>query len=207
MSSMDKWSTLPSKETIEETIKALKKNNIDAYFVETAEDAKNKFFEILPEGAEVLNNSSVTLDTIGISKEIMESKKYDAVKNKLMAMDRKTQKREMQKLGSAPQWAVGSVHAVTKDGHVLIASNSGSQIPGYSFGAEHVIWVVGAQKIVKDIDEGIKRIFEHSLPLESQRVKIAYGMPESAVRRILILENEAMQGRSTLIFVNEVLGY
>lgn len=204
---MDKWIQLPNKQTVEKTIAALKKNNIDAYFVETQEEAKKKFFEILPENVEVLSNSSVTLNEIGISKEIAESGKYNAVKNKLMAMDRKTQGREMQKMGSAPEWSVGSVHAITEDGHILIASNTGSQLPGYAYGSSHVIWVVGAQKIVKNTDEGLKRIFEHSLVLENERVKIAYGMPESHVRRILILEDEAISGRSTVIFVNQVLGY
>lgn len=204
---MDKWIQLPSKEVIKKTIEALKRNNIDAYFFETLDEAKKKFFEILPESAEVLSNSSVTLEEIGISKEIAESGKYNAVKNKLMAMDKKTQGREMKKIGSSPEWSVGSVHAITEDGHILIASNTGSQLPGYTYGADHVIWVVGAQKVVKNTDEGLKRIFEHSLALESERVKSAYGMPESHVRRILILEDEAMLGRSTVIFVNQVLGY
>lgn len=204
---MDKWTTLPSKETIEETIKALKKNNIDAYFVKTGEEAKKKFFEILPEGVEVFNNSSVTLDELSIAKEITESGKYNAVRNKLMSMDRKTQSRDMQKLGSAPEWAVGSVHALTKDGHILIASKSGSQLSGYAYGADHIIWVVGTQKIVENADEGIKRIYEHSLPLESERAKIAYGMEHSDVARILIINEESSPGRSTVIFVNQVLGY
>jgi hypothetical protein len=203
---MDKWSQLPNKETIEKTIAALKKNNIDAYFVETAEDAKQKFFEILPEGAEVLNSSSQTLDTFGIAKEIMESGKYKAVKNELMKMDRNTQRREMQKMGSAPEWAVGSVHAVTKEGHVLIASKTGSQLPGYAYGAGHVIWVVGVHKIVDNVDDGIKRIFDHSLPLENERIKKAYGIEHSDVERILIMYAENAPGRSTVIFVNQVIG-
>ena len=203
---MDKWSQLPAKETVEQTIDALKKNNIDAYFVQTPEEAREKFFEILPQGAEVLNSSSETLDSFGISKIIMESGKYKAIKNELTKMDRTTQGREMQKLGSSPDWAVGSVHAVTKDGQILIASKTGSQISGYAYGAEHTIWVVGTHKIVNNIDEGIKRIFEHSLPLESDRVKLAYGMEHSDVERILIMFGENTPSRSTVIFVNQVVG-
>jgi hypothetical protein len=122
-------------------------------------------------------------------------------------MDRKTQNREMQRLGSAPEWAVGSVHAVTRDGHILIASRSGSQIPGYSYGADHVIWVVGVQKIVENIDQGIKRIYEHSLPLESERVKRAYGMEKSEVSKIFIFNKEIKENRSTVIFIDKVIGY
>ncbi len=183
---MGKWSKPVDKQTISETIDALEKNHFNVFFVETIKEAKEKFFEILPIGAFVLNNSSVTLDLSGIAEEITKSGKYDAVKDKLMSMNRDTEHREMQQLGSAPQWAVGSVHAITKDGHVLIASRSGSQIPGYSYGADHVIWVVGAQKLVEDIDEGIKRIFEYTLPLESKRVQKAYGMEHSDVSKRLI---------------------
>lgn len=204
---MNKWLDKADKKTILETIDALKKNNFNAIFVETIEEAKNKFFEILPYGASVLSNASVTLDTSGITQEINESKKYDSIKNKLSAMNRDINNREMQQIGSAPEWAVGSVHAVTKDGHVLIASRSGSQIPGYVFGSDHVIWVVGAQKLVKNIDEGIKRIYEHTLPLESKRVQKAYGMEHSDVSKILIFNKEISQKRTTIIIVNQAIGY
>lgn len=204
---MDKWTQLPRKDTIQKTIEALKKNNINAFLVETKEEAKRKFFEILPEGAEVLNSASVTLDSLGISKELTQSGRYNALKNTLMKMDRATQGREMQRLGSAPEWATGSVHAITWDGQILIASKSGSQLPGYAYGSDHVIWVVGAQKIVENINEGIKRIYEHSLPLESERVKKAYGMEHSDVARILFINQEAKPGRSTVIFINQVIGY
>jgi hypothetical protein len=74
---------------------------------------------------------------------------------------------------------IGSVHAVTDDGLVVIASYSGSQFAAYAFGASKVIWVVGAQKIVTDLDQAFARIEQHSLPLESQRLQEVYGQPSS----------------------------
>src|SRR5258708_2300207 len=126
-----KWTQLADKATIEKTIAALAANNIEAVFVESEEEAKQKALELIPQGAEVMNMTSRTLDTIGISKEIVESGKYNAVRNLLAKMDRKTQGLEMQKLGAAPEYAIGSVHAVTQDGKVLIASQTGSQLPAY----------------------------------------------------------------------------
>lgn len=203
---MGKWDQLPNKESINKTIEALKANGIDASFVENAEQAKKKVLEIIPEGSEIMTMSSETLRTIGLTDEIDGSGKYDAVKPKLMKMDRVTQGPQMQKMGAAPQYAVGSVHAVTEDGHLLIASNSGSQLPAYAYGAAHVIWVVGAQKIVKNTDEGIKRIYEHALVLENERAKKAYGV-ESGVSKLLIINKEKTPGRLTVIFVNEKLGF
>ena len=203
---MDKWSKLADRQTIDKTIEALKANGIEAQFVETGSEAKKKILEILPEGSEVMNMTSVTLDTIGVTKEIVESERFNSVHKKLMSLDMKTQGLEMQKLGAAPEWVVGSVHAVTEDGHTLIASNSGSQLPAYAYGSAHVIWVVGVQKIVKDTEEGIKRIYEYVLPLEDERAKKAYGVG-SGVSKLLIINKEKTPNRITLIFVGEKLGF
>ena len=197
---------MANESKIERTISALKANGIDALVAENGEEAKRKILERLPVGADVMSMTSVTLDAIGISKEIQDSGKFNSVSKKLFSMDRKTQSSEMRKIGSAPDWAIGSVHAVTEDGNVLIASASGSQLPAYVFGAAHVIWAVGIQKIVKNIEEGIKRIYEYSLPLESERARKAYGVPGSSVNKLLII-NKEMPGRITLIFVKENLGF
>ncbi|MBI2040143.1 LUD domain-containing protein [Candidatus Microgenomates bacterium] len=204
---MDKWTKLTTKETINKTIEALKANGIEAHFVENGKKAKELALELIPEGSEVMTMSSTTLDTINLSEEVnKEGSKFKPVRDKLYSMDPTTQLQEMNRLGAAPQYTLGSVHAVTEEGQVLIASNSGSQLPAYAYGALHVIWVVGAQKIVKNISEGIKRIYEHSFPLEDERASKAYGIG-SGVNKILIINKEKQIGRITLIFVNEKLGF
>ena len=195
------WTTLAKKTVVEQTIAVLQTQNINALFVETRDDAKKKVLELLPTGAEVMTMSSTTLDQSGITQAIEESSSYHDVKKILKGMDRNTQGKEMQKVGAAPDWTVGSVHAVTQDGHVMIASNTGSQLPAYAYGSSHVIWVVGTHKIVKDMNEGMKRIYEHALVLENERAKKAYGMG-SAVNKMLIINKEVKEGRITLIFVN-----
>ena len=205
---MKKWDKLADEKTIKNTVAALKANGIDAQVVENRQEAKRKVLELIPESSEAMTMTSVTLDTIGLSEEINKAdSRFRPLRDKLYAMDRNTQVQEMNRLGAAPEFVVGSVHAVTEDGHVLIASNTGSQLPAYSFGALHVIWVVGAQKIVKNTDEGIKRIYEHSLPLESERAKKAYGVPGSAVNKVLIINKEVQPGRIKLILVKEKLGF
>lgn len=204
---MTNWTTIPDQSVIAKTIDALKVNNIDALVVENGEQAKLKALELIPEGAEVMTMTSATVDTIGLSKEINESGKFNAVKPKLYALDPNTQKREQKRLGTAPEYVVGSVHAVTQDGKVLVATNSGSQIPAYVYGSDHVIWIVGAQKITANLDEGMKRLEEYVLPLESERAHKAYGVPGSQISRLLITNKEPMPGRTTIIFVKEALGY
>ena len=202
----NRWNKLADKKTVEKTIGALKKSGIDACFVKTASESKKKILEIIPEGSEVMTMSSVTLDASGISSEINDSKRFNAIRDRLYSMDRNKQKIEMNRLGASHEYVIGSVHAVTEDGKVLIASNSGSQLPAYAYGAGKVIWIVGTQKIVKNIDGALKRIYEYTFPLEDARAKKAYGM-NSNVSKILIVNKEIQPGRIILIFVDEVLGF
>lgn len=205
---MSKWDALANDESIQKTVEALKANGINPIVVANGNDAKRKVLELLPQGAEVMSMSSVTIDTLELPKEINESGKYNSARNKLAKMNRKIQGLEMQRIGAAPQYAIGSVHGVTEDGKLLIASNTGSQLPAYSYGASHVIWVAGTQKIVKDVDIGIKRIYEYVLPLESERANKAYNITSgSNVSKLLIINKEKRPNRLTLILVKEKLGF
>ncbi len=203
---MSKWTKLATDKEIKRTLKALEANGIKTIVVENGKQAKEKVIEMLPENAEVFTMTSMTLESIGLDKEINESKKYNAVRPKLFTMDRNTQSREMAKLGAAPDWVVSSVHAVTRDGHLLIASNSGSQLSAEAYGGGKVVFVAGTQKIVKDTDEGMERIYAHTFPLEDKRAQKAYGV-HSGVSKILIINKEVVPERITLILVKEELGF
>ena len=193
-------------EQIERTAKALETKNIKTLIAENAGEAKRMFFELVPEGAEVFLGASVTLETSGIKDEIDTSGLYDALRPKMFAMDRATQGREIRKLVGAPDYAAGSVHAVTEDGQVLIASNSGSQLGPYASGAGKVIWVVGSQKLVKDLDEGMRRIEEYCVPLEEVHMQELY-QAHTAVNKLLIVNKELRPDRITMIIVKEELGF
>jgi len=199
-----------SRQTIENTIKALAANGIEAFYAASGAEAKEKALSFIPKGAEAFAMTSVTLDSIGLSKEINESGNYDAVKTRLFKMDQKTQGREMRKLGAAPDFVIGSAHAVTETGSVVVASLTGSQLPAYVYGGGTLVWVVGAQKIVKDLEEGFKRIDEHVVPLESVRARKAYGLPDSFnsfPAKVLVFNKEIQPGRVKMVIVDEVLGF
>lgn len=199
---------LASDSSLEKTISSLKQNGIEAEVVSNTEDAKQKVLSLIPKGAEVMTMQSMSLKTAGIT-EALDTPEYNSVRNKLSSMDRATQSLEMQKLGAAPEYTVGSVHAITEDGKVLVASNTGSQLPAYVYASPHVIWVVGTQKIVPDVDTAIKRIYDYVLPLESERMSIQVGDPnlKSNVSKLLIINKEVKPGRLHIIFVKEKLGF
>ena len=201
------WTKLADDNTIEKTAEALNKNGFETIIVETKEEAKNKALELIPKGSEVMEMTSMTLQDTGILKAIEESGEYNSLRKKQLAINDEKERREFRKHNLGPQYAIGSVHAITQDGKALIASGSGSQLPAYAFGADNVIWVVSTQKIVKNLDDGIKRIYEHSLPLESERINKLYNMTSgSSVSKILIY-NKERAGRIKIILVKEKLGF
>ena len=202
----EKFKKLASDEQIQRAAKALEANGIHVIVAENGDEAKRIFFELIPEESEVFLGASVTLETLGIKDEIDKSGQYDALRPRMFAMDRATQGREIRKLGGAPDYAAGSVHAVTEDGQVLIASNTGSQLGPYASGAGKVIWVVGAQKIVKDLNEGFRRIYEYDLPLETEHMRQLYNAATN-VNKILVVSREIRPNRITMIIVKEELGF
>ena len=131
---------------------------------------------------------------------------YQALRPRLYQMDREMQRREMRQLSAAPDWLVGSVHAVTEEGSLLIASASGSQLGPIVSGAGHVVFVIGGQKVVPDFDSGLRRLYEYCFPLEDLRAKEAYGVP-SGVNNVLVINKVLVPGRITAILVQESLGF
>lgn len=197
---------LASDERIESTRQALEKNGIQVLVAETGEEARQKFFELLPDGSEIFLGASTTLEQLGIKDVIDKSGRYDAVRPRMFAMDREKQAREIRKLGSAPDYAAGSVQAVTEAGQVMIASKTGSQLGPYASGAGKIIWVVGAQKLVKDLDEGFRRIHDYCVPREEVHMQQLYHMG-TALNKILIINGEIRPNRLTMIIVKEDLGF
>lgn len=206
MNEKEIFNVLAGEQSIKNAAMALEENGIKVSIVENSEQAKMKILETIPEGSEIMTMTSVTLDSIGVSEELNENDKFRSVRKMLTSMSKETQGNEMQKMGSAPDWVIGSVHAVTEDGKIIIASATGSQLPAYVYGSSNVIWVVGAQKIVKDIQEGMRRVHEYAFPLENERALKAYGVG-SGVNKILIINKEVSVGRIHLIIVKEKLGF
>jgi L-lactate utilization protein LutC len=200
------FGVLASDAQIERTMKGLEVNNIHAIVAETGAEARQKLFEMLSADVEIFTSSSTTLDTLGITDEIDKSGRYNSVRMRLGKMDPKAQNREMQKLGATPEYMIGSIHALTETGTAIIASMTGSQLAGYASGAAHIIWVVGTQKIVPTLEDGLKRITEYTFPLEDARAFKAYGR-HSSINKLLIVYKEFMPGRTTVILVKENLGF
>ena len=185
---------------------ALEANGIGVLRAPNAAEAKRIVLDLIPDGSQVHSGASQSLEAAGIIDEIEGSSRYDALRPRVWSLDRDTQADEIRRLSAAPDVMLGSVHAVTESGALLAASMSGSQLGPYASGAGRVIFVVGTQKIVSDLDEGLRRINEYSLPLEDARAQAAYGI-RSAVNKVLIINREIVPERITIVLVDEALGF
>ena len=200
------FAELASDKQLDAAAAALERNGISSSVVASGEQARDAVRSIIPIGAEVFNNTSHTLESIGIAEDIERSGLYQPLRPRLFQMDREMQAREMRQLAATPDYVVGSVHALTEEGSLLIASASGSQLGPLVSGAGHVILVIGGQKLVPDSATGLRRIYEYCFPLEDRRAREAYGVP-SGVNNVLIINRVITPKRVHAILVGEPLGF
>jgi hypothetical protein len=198
--------TKPASEaTLAAVADRLRERNFEVVIVDTAGDAKAAALQRIPEGAEVHSGKSKTLEDTGIFQELMESGRYDFIRQRTMKMDRRTQMREITKLSAAPEYMLGSVGALTEAGQLVAASATGSQLGPYASGAGKLILVVGSQKIVPDLDTALRRITEHVQSWEDARLREQMGAG-TKLARILIIEQDFFPGRTTVILTREPVG-
>jgi LUD domain len=191
---------------LERAAAALIAHGFTVEILDDAAAARTRIKDLIPEGAGVFTGASETLRLSGIEEDINNSGRYESLRHRGLTMDRATQIDEIWRLLSTPDVIVGSVHAVTETGSLVVASASGSQLPGYAGGAARAVWVVGAQKVVSDLSAALRRVEDHCLPLENDRAMKAYGQP-SAINGLLILSAEHRPGRATVLLLREAIGF
>jgi len=200
-----RFTALPDDRTLSDTAVALEEHGFGVEIVDDLEAARDAVLARIPDGSSVMTNTSVTLRETGIANAIDDGGPYKSARNKMLELDYATQYQEMKAVAGQPDYALGSVHAVTRNGALMIASASGAQLASYAWGAANVIFVVGAQKLVPDAEAGRERIYTHSLPLEDARAYAAYGQ-NSRVGKILEIHQED-PGRIHVVLIRRVVGF
>ena len=200
-----RFTELPDDRAINDTVVALEEQGFSVEVVADFPDARAAVLARIPEGASVMTNTSVTLEETGIANAIDTDGPYDSARKRMEALDFATQLQEMKAIAGQPDFALGNVDAVTRNGTLVIASASGSQLASYIWGAANVIFVVGAQKLVPDLDEAHERIYQHSFKLEEARAFEAYGQ-HSRVGKIVEIHEED-PGRIHIVLIRRQVGF
>jgi acyl-CoA hydrolase len=202
----DRFTSLPDEHVLAATVVALEEHGFSAEVVDDLDAARQAVLARIPEGSSVMTNTSVTLAETGIADAINDGGgRWESARNRMFALDFATQAQEMKAIGGQPDYALGSVHAITADGTLVTASASGSQLASYAWGAANVIFVVGVQKLVPTLEAARQRIYQHSLPLEDARAQAAYGQ-HSQVGKILEIHQE-LPGRIHIVLIRQQVGF
>ena len=202
--STDRFTALPDDETLAATVAALEARGFGTEVVDDLDAARAAVLTRIPHGSTVATNSSVTLEETGIAAAINDDGPYDSAR-KVLTLDRATQMREIKTIMLLPDFALGSVHAVTRDGTLVLASALGSQIAAYAWGAANVILVVGTQKLVPDLATAHERIHQHCLELENERALGVYGRGSYIGKLLEIHQDEP--GRTHVILIRQAVGF
>jgi len=199
------FTTLPDDATLSATVKALVEHGFSVEVVDDLDAARRAVLDRIPHGSSVMTNTSMTLVAAGIDDAINGEGPYESARNNMQKLDFQTQAQQMKVISGQADYALGSLHAITHDGSLFIASASGSQLAAYAWGAANVIFVAGAQKLVPSREAARERIYEHSLKLEDVRAQAAYGQ-HSSVGKVLEIHQE-QPGRIHLVLVKQVVGF
>ncbi len=207
---MQTYTAVPTDEVINRTVESLKsRTNIEAVVAESGAQALEMLIGKIREGSEIFPNGSVTLNQIGFTDYLAGNPDTYRNLRQVVAGEPDAAKRAQLRRRTTiiADYYVGSVHAVAETGEVVTASMGGAQLAAYVFGAANVIWVVGAQKIVPNLEAALRRVREHSLPLEDARMRESGSANGSSIGKLLIVERESRSGRISIILVKESLGF
>ena len=203
------YDQIASDEIITKTIEGLKGKNFNPVLVNSKEEALAKIKELIPARVSIMNGSSVTLEEIGFMQYLKDGKHgWNDLHANILAENDATKRGELRKQSVLADFYLGSVHALAENGEMIVASNSGSQLPHLVFTSKNIILVVGAQKIVPDLTEGMKRLENYVVPLEDDRMMKAYKAHTTNNKTLIIHGENPASGRVFhVIIVKEKLGF
>jgi hypothetical protein len=201
------WNKVRDQGAIDRTIAGLRARGFNPVLVENRGEALKKLQQMIPAGAEIMTGSSTTLIEIGFVDLLKDGKHpWRNWKDRILAEKDQAKQMDLRRASTTAEYFIGSVQAITETGQVLGADASGSRQGGYVFAAKHVLWVVGVNKIVLDLDMAFRRLHEYAVPLEDARMKKT-GSQGTYIGKMVVYEREATADRISTILINERLGY
>jgi L-lactate utilization protein LutC len=203
------FKTLASQEVIEKTLKALNEHSFSAVSLNTKEEALAMIKEMIPAGASLMNGASETLREIGFVDFLKSGEhKWNNLHEAVLKETDSAKQAKLRKESVLSDFYLGSAHAISETGEIVIASNSGSQLPHLAFTSPNIILVVGAQKITPNLESALRRVDEYVVPLEDKRMMGVYGFGTNHTKTLILhKENSAMGRKVHVIIVNESLGF
>ena len=146
---------------IETVIKNLERRGMAGYYADTKEEALKLVLDMIPEGATVGKGGSETLNELVIIPVLKEGN-YTYL-DPFADPDPETAKAVKRAVFSADVMLT-SANAVTLDGEIVNIDGTGNRMAAVIWGPDRVIYVVGANKLVADVDDAVDRIHCDACP-------------------------------------------
>jgi hypothetical protein len=201
------WDRLPDSLVIDKTMEGLRKRNFNPIVVDDGVAALELLRRMIPSGKEVMTGSSTTLEEIGFTPLLISGQHHwRNWKDIILTEKDKSKQSALRRQSPTAHYFLGSVQAITESGLVVAVDATGSRNGGYVFPAEHVVWVTGTNKIVKDLNAASLRVYEHCVPLEDERQR-KMGNKGTRIGKVVFYEYESVPERITTILIKRNLGF
>ena len=203
---------------IEKLRAALAGRGIELVHVADRAEARKQVLQRIPQGASVMNGGSHTVEDIGVLEALRDG--YQWLRPAIAATNDREERTRKRRQAVTADWLIGGVNAITMSGEIVNVDGSGNRLAGYAFGAGKVILVAGVNKVVPDLAAALDRIRNTAAVQECRKLgkqtpcavtgqcdNDACRGPDRQCGKILIIENEKIAGRITVVLVDEPLGF
>lgn len=195
-------------------VKTMESRHFEAYYCGTREDALKKALELIPEGSVVAWGGSVTMNEIGLS-EALHNGKYQLIDRDAAPPE---EKRKLMRQGLLADYFISGANAVSEDGEIVNIDGNGNRVGTIVYGPDHVVIIAGMNKVVKTLEDAVKRARTIAAPINKQR----FGGTTPCVKtgscgdckaedciccQILVTRVCRPAGRIKVILVGEELGF
>ncbi|NIB98445.1 lactate utilization protein [Halobacterium sp. R2-5] len=204
----DDWDSHPSDDELAEAVENLEASGFEVEVVEDAEAALDALVDEIPAGASVMNGHSTTLEEVGFDEFLHgDDHDWENLAAEVWSIDDDEERDAARRDAQAADYFLGSVNGIAREDGALVAADlSGSRVGAYPFAAKNLLLVAGVNKVVEDVEAARERLHEYAYAFENERAQEAYGV-ESYPSKELVYRQEGTEGRTTVVLVEETLGY
>lgn len=197
-------------------IKSLNTHHIEGYYCSTSADAINKLLALIPKGSSISWGGSMTIRDMGLTDALHKAGTFTLYDRDLAESPEEVQAVYRQTFGA--DFYISSANAMSEQGDIVNIDGNGNRVAAIAWGPKKVIFVVGINKIAKDLDAAIKRARGTAAPINTVRLNretpctldgVCHDChsPNSICNQIHIIRNSYDNGRFCVVIVGEELGY
>ena len=146
-------------------VKAMESRHFEACYCETKEEALKKALELIPEGSVVAWGGSVTMDQIGLS-EALHNGKYQLIDRDAAPPE---ERRKLMRQGLLADYFISGANAISEDGEIVNIDGNGNRVGAIVYGPDHVVIIAGMNKVVKTLEDAVRRARTIAAPINKQR--------------------------------------